>query len=82
MEITPELLKTILDLGGAPALLGVFIWKAWNGTSARIRDIADDVREVRLEIRDGFDDMGNRLSSVEKEVAVLQDRQERVGPGH
>ncbi len=47
MDFTPELIQTILQIGGTPALVFVVIWRMWNGTSKRIHEIADDAKESR-----------------------------------
>jgi hypothetical protein len=44
--LTPEMIQTLLQIGGTPALVGFIAYKVWNGTSQRIRSIEGKVEGI------------------------------------
>lgn len=55
-EIPPEVWQALAQTGSAPVLIGLFMWKLWNGTGKRVQGIEERVQKihdsmVRLEAR-------------------------------
>lgn len=52
MELSPEIITTVLQVGGAPALIALLVYKTWNGTSERIRTMTSDMAEMKDDVKD------------------------------
>lgn len=50
MDLTPEAIQTLMQIGGVPAVILFGVFKMWNGTTKRVTEIAEDTKEIRTEV--------------------------------
>ena len=76
MDLSPEIIAKLLEVGGGPvAILIAFKW-LFNGTGERIKGIETAVREGFKEVSEQLDDIGDTLHAQDKRISLLEEREE------
>lgn len=69
---TPELISTLLQVGGTPAALGLMLYYVWNtGPKQDLHRMADTVESIRA-------DLNTHREAVLKEQMEHRDRLQRL----
>lgn len=68
MELTPELIQSVLQIGGAPALIALMWWKSFNGTKERTIRIEEGVNDLK----DDLKDVAKQATDNARDIAVLK----------
>lgn len=72
MDLTPELLQVIFQVGGTPAMLGFVLYFLWtNGPKADLERMADTVSDIR-------NDLHKHRDAVLNEQAGHRERLQRL----